>query len=86
MKRKLGVELCETDRRYVLRSYVHRFTKQHRPAWSKDLRPGGRHYMPQFATDLEWLQNTTFAVRNDGRLDLRCNKCESHPTWPDGQG
>ena len=82
----VGTHLTDHDRRHVLASYVHRFTKEHRPAWAKTLRPDGRPYPVQFASDSDWLAHTVFAVRKDGRLDRRVNQCTSTPTWPDGKG
>ncbi len=82
----LGTELCATDQRRVLASYINRFTIEHRPAWVARTpnRPDGKAYMPQFASDQDWLAHTEFRIRNDGRLDERANFCHSTPTWPLG--
>lgn len=82
MTRK-GTELHPDDRRYVLAAYVHRFTKDHKPGWANQPRPDGTPYPVQFASDADWLANTEFRVRSDGRLDRRITHCRSHPTWPD---
>lgn len=74
-----GSELVESEQREVLSSFVYRFTREHVPSWAK-----GTDYSPQFASDREWLENTRFPVRKDGRLDRRYHHCESNPTWPDG--
>jgi len=81
-KQKRGTELCATDQRHVLRSYVHRFTADHTPQWARKLGPNGEPSPVQFSSDQDWLENTFFRVRKDGRLDSRARSCESHPTWP----
>ena len=78
--------MTQEDRRHVLAAYVHRYTKEHIPQWARQANHAGRGYRPQHATDLDWLANTLFTVRNDGRLDMRVHHCASTPTWPDGQG
>jgi hypothetical protein len=83
---KKGNQLRDVDQVYVLAAYVHRFTKQHVPAWARHPRVDGKPYMPQFADDADWLANTEFAVTKSGRLDMRTNKCFSTPTWPEGAG
>jgi len=82
MKTALGTQLNEQDRRHVLAAFVHRFTAEHRPQWASEPRPDGGEYEVQFASDEDWLANTLFAVRNDGRLDGRARFCKSSPTWP----
>jgi len=79
-KRIKGNSLHPDDQRLVLRAFIYRFTGDNTPQWARD---GG--YKVQFADDSEWLANTTFAVRTDGRLDRRYKRCESSPTWPDGR-
>lgn len=79
-----GTTLCAQDQKAVLSAYVHRFTKEHVPAWSRTPRPDGKPYKVQFASDLDWLANTLFDVTRSGRLDQRSTYCESSPTWPDG--
>lgn len=80
---RLGHELCADDQRYVLSAYVHRFTGDHKPAWANAEWKDGKPYPMQFASDREWLENTRFAVRRDGRLDRRVKYCHSNPTWPE---
>lgn len=78
-----GSDLHPDDKRHVLAAFVHRFTKDHRPAWVDY--PGQRHrnYPVQFASDADWLAHTVFRVRRNGRLDRRAKACMSTPTWPD---
>ena len=78
---RLGSELSAENRRAVLASYVHRFTKEHRPEWAN--RADCAQCPVQFASDAEWLANTRFAVTKSGALDKRVKDCESSPTWPD---
>lgn len=80
---KLGSELDYTDQRHVLAAYVHRFTRQHRPQWANKPWKDGQPYPLQFDSDADWLAHTRFAVRVNGRLDMRNHSCESTPTWPD---
>ena len=79
-----GTELSAQDRQHVLAAYVHRFTRDHKPAWAYKPRPSGNPYNPHFTNDAEWLAHTFFSVTKMGRLDRRVMHCESSPTWPDG--
>lgn len=80
----IGTDLHPHDRKYVLAAYVHRFTKQHTPSWTRTPRPCGNPYPVQFASDEEWLGNTFFTVCvSTGRLDLKTKHCRSTPTWPE---
>ena len=69
--------------------YVHRFTKEHVPAWaSKTPADSGgtstQHYAPQYTTDREWYDNTKFP--GEGHIHHRADHCESsNPSWPLGQ-
>lgn len=82
----LGSTLPAALQAECLRSFPHRYTKEHVPAWAKRPRPNGKPYRPQFATDAEWLAGTQFAVTIYGRLDNRVRHCLTiSPTWPDGQ-
>lgn len=78
-----GINLTKSDQIYVLAAYVHRFTGEHRPKWANGLRPDGTPYRVQFKSDIDWLENTIFFVKNDGTLDGRFKRCESTPTWPE---
>lgn len=79
----LGSELSPEDRKHVLASYVHRFTREHRPQWAAGIWKDGKPYPVQFASDAEWLAHTRFAVTAGGSLDHRVKECQSAPTWPD---
>lgn len=81
--RKLGTELDPSDQDHVLAAYVHRFTREHKPEWANKPWKDGKPYPLQFDSDADWLANTTFAVRKNGRLDHRVQDCQSNPTWPD---
>lgn len=76
-----GTDLHPEDQKHVLAAYIYRYTREYVPAWAT--KPNGETYPVQFASDADWLANTTFAVKTDGRLDKRVNRCESNPTWPD---
>lgn len=85
-----GDLLPERLQQDALRAYLHRFTRDHRPIWSKKPRPCGNPYPVQFASDREWLSRTLFpvTVRKGGRLGehTRAGRAHAHssPTWPDG--
>lgn len=84
MKTILGIELSAADQQQVLRVFVHRFTRDHKPSWAGKLQAAhGRAYPVQFASDAEWLANTRFVVRKDGSLNLKHLPRSSSPTWPD---
>lgn len=81
---RFGTELPPDDRRLVLAAFVHRYTREHVPAWARrELWVGDEPYPVQFDSDAEWLAHTRFAVRSDGRLDRRVHSCHSEPTFPD---
>jgi hypothetical protein len=81
-----GTELRPSDKQYVLSAYVHRYTMEHKPSWAdKPCEGNGKRYAPQYATDAEWLANTEFKTRKNGRLDHRTRHCQSSgQTWPLG--
>lgn len=81
----LGNQLTVEDQEYVLRAYVHRFTKTHVPSWAAKKMDNGKAYKPQFKDDQDWLTNTKFKVRKNGKLDMCSKFCESYPTWPEGK-
>jgi hypothetical protein len=80
-----GSELYEPLKKEVLQRFCMRFTKDHIPAWGLIRGPKG-FYKPQFASDVEWLENTFFWITKSGRIADRPKFCESRPTWPDGRG
>jgi hypothetical protein len=77
-----GTELHPDDQSHVLRAFVHRYTGEHRPQWAANPWKANQPYPVQFKDDSEWLSNTKFAVKRDGRLDTRVKCCVSTPTWP----
>lgn len=79
-----GDKLTAADQAHVLRAFVHRFTMEHVPRWARTPFADGRFPSPQFKSDAEWLERTSFATRKDGRLDTRAKFCDSDPTWPMG--
>src|SRR5262245_231807 len=83
---KRGDQLTPALQKRCLAMFVHRYTRDHTPAWAKEARPNGQPYPVQFASDSDWLAHSLFAVSADGaRLDRRVRHCESSPTWPDGK-
>ena len=79
---KLGSDLTREEQQYVLATYVHRFTGDHKPAWASKEWKDGQPYPLQFNDDKDWLANTRFQTNKAGSLDSRCNECHSVPTWP----
>jgi hypothetical protein len=62
--------------------YVHRYTVEHIPAWSRE--PcNGKYYAPQFRSDREWYENTKFYGENEVATKKHCYT--SGQTWPLGQ-
>lgn len=64
--------------------YVHRYTMEHKPDWARKPRPDGKQYQPQYRTDREWYDNTSFPgeIGHIGRI----TECYSrNATWPLGQ-
>jgi hypothetical protein len=72
--------------REALSSYVHRFTRQHVPAWARQPMPNGNAYPVQYDSDAQWLARTLFPVirRGDRVTRLAAGDCYLHPYWPDG--
>jgi hypothetical protein len=52
-KRKISFALAKAQ-------FIHRFTMEHVPAWSRNVRDCGGYPAPQFASDLEWYNATRF--------------------------
>lgn len=78
------------------RQYVHRYTMEHKPAWAekpmKEYLQGAGYsqtlvtvyYAPQYATDKEWYERTSFPGEGDVMADE--DYCYSHSqTWPLGR-
>lgn len=86
MNQKKGSELSYADQQEVLKSFSGRFTCQNLPTWARKPAPNGKFYAPQYSTDGEWLERTSFAVTSTGKLDRRVNECSSrNESWPLGQ-
>lgn len=70
--------------------FVNRFTCEHVPQWAKSMRfrPEGLdhdvYYAPQYASDLEWYNNTTFPGE-EGHIGGGLYCLSSAPTWPKGK-
>lgn len=67
--------------------YPHRFTMDYSPRWAKEpFEAGplaGKYPAPQYASDLEWYENTVFP--GEPGLHGNCKHCQSgRPTWPLG--
>lgn len=64
--------------------YVHRFTMEHQPAWSRKPCSPSWHYAPQFASDREWYDLGRFnEERGEGWRDT--GMISGEPTWPLGE-
>lgn len=79
---KLGSDLCETDKLYVLGAYVYRYTGDHKPAWASKEWKNGIPYPLQFKDDADWLAHTKFQMTKKGELNHQTRECHSIPTWP----
>jgi hypothetical protein len=69
------------------RCYVHRFTRDHVPAWARKPMPNGGAYPVQYDSDAQWLARTLFPVITDKKGAVKrsaAGDCWSHPYWPDG--
>lgn len=77
-----GTDLPQSLRREALARYVHRFTRDHVPAWSRQEWKDGLTYPVQFGSDSDWLAHTTFPLSKDGKRLLDAPCC-STPTWPE---
>ena len=77
-----GSKLSAAQRAEVLRTFVHRYTGQHRPSWSHEPMPNGTAYEPQHATDQAWLDAYAFPFVADGsrlsRLERWCEPTYMH--------
>ncbi len=60
-----GTSLAPKLQQDALNSFVHRYTGEHVPSWSKEKAPNGKHYAPQYQNDAEWLSKTLFPVVTD---------------------
>lgn len=72
---KLGKDLVPDDQERVKSAFVYRFTGDHIPEWSRKKMENGQEYKRQFVNDREWLNETWFAVNQQGRWDSRVVLC-----------
>ena len=79
----IGSKMSLAAQKAALNQFVHRFTKEHIPNWSKKEWKDGKTYPVQFESDKEWLKNTKFFLNENGSLSGKYKYCESSPTWPD---
>lgn len=77
-----GNELSPECQQYAKTAFVNRFTGDNKPQWAYEEWKDGQPHPLQFANDEEWLANTSFEVRKDGKINRRCYTCISTPTWP----
>jgi len=64
--------------------YIFRFTMEHVPQWGKTRRADGTYYAPQYRSDAEWYENTTFPGERGHSMGP--DYCHSrNQTWPLGQ-
>ena len=64
--------------------YVHRFTMEHIPQWSKtNMIEEGRYPAPQYRTDQEWYDNTLFHGESELASQTHCLSLGQ--TWPLGK-
>lgn len=78
MRAKLvkGARLTSAQKRAVLAAFVHRFTGEHRPAWSLQKMPNGGSYAPTHATDTEWVNDHAFYITAQGALASKPGRAE----------
>lgn len=60
--------------------YTNRFTMEHVPSWALQKRQDGTFYAPQFRSDAEWYENTSFPTNPRERFCTTINQ-----SWPLGQ-
>lgn len=78
-----GNDLSAVDQATALRIWEgQRYTLHGAPDWAVKENERGKDYPPQFKSDLDWINNTKFAVTPSGNLDKRCRECRETPTWP----
>ena len=78
-----GSDLSAAMQSEARRRWVHRYTRDHVPAWAQKPMPCGKAYPVQFDSDSDWLANTVFTITKTGRFSGRDKYCRSAPTWPD---
>jgi len=63
--------------------YVHRFTMEHVPDWSRIPMKNGEFYAPQYRTCREWYDNTAF--HGESMHASRKNCYSTNLSWPLGR-
>jgi hypothetical protein len=64
--------------------WVNRYTMEHVPSWARIADDNGKYYAPQFATDMEWYENTLFPGEA-GHVGTAATCYTTGQTWPLGQ-
>jgi hypothetical protein len=80
---RYGKDLLREDQGVCLMVWEEkRYTVKTMPEWAETELKLGKDCPPQFASDMDWLRHTKFAVTMSGRLDRRVRECREEPTWP----
>lgn len=77
-----GTDLTPEQQKEVKAKFVHRYTGNNKPEWTKQTWKDGKPYPLHFKDDADWLANTTFAVTKTGKLHGGTKYCNSSPTYP----
>jgi hypothetical protein len=77
-----GSRLSPEQQREAKSKFVHRFTGNNKPEWTKQIWKDGKTYPLHFKDDKDWLENTEFAVKKNGELCGKTKYCNSKPTYP----
>jgi len=85
MKLINGSKLPDNLKQTVLETFIHRFTRDHKPEWANGLRESGKPWQVRFDSDQDWLENTEFCIADDGFLSRKYPHCHPNSTWPDGR-
>lgn len=87
-----GSQLKPEAKREALARFVHRFTMESVPQWSRrafsqPIVGPPLYYSPQYRSDAEWLERTVFAITDKrGDLSKGGQFCYSRDhTWPLGK-
>lgn len=63
--------------------FTNRFTMEHVPAWTQRYTDNGLYYAPQYASDIQWYERTTFPGE-PGHLGTKNTCYSSRQTFPLG--
>jgi hypothetical protein len=77
-----GTELSPDQQKEVKAKFVHRYTGNNKPEWTKQTWKDGKPYPLHFKDDADWLANTSFAVTKTGKLHGGTKYCNSSPSYP----